>query len=512
MKKTVLRVISLVLCLTLIMGGSAFASADGESAATDTTPTRISIVFNGEATSARGFTWYTKANTASVIEIKTLELCDDSSDSDTAYDVEYAEVTEWEGNFMHKATVSGLEAGQTYFYRVGDGTTFSEWGSFVTDNGDDNVEFIAIADIQSGNLNNFLQGARVTREAFNALPGAEFMVNLGDFTDDSTNEEWDYYDTAMGKINANTTLAPVSGNHDGLGVPHWFNNMFNLDTSESVQVKDGVNYSFDYGNVHFAVLNTNDLLSISIPQLKWLENDLNSTDKDWKIVLMHKSPYSLGKDAKWPDALYLQSSLRKVIDKCDVDLVMSGHDHQYIRTKPLKKNKVDTENGTTYVLSGTAGAKRYEIRTFLAGHFMKTEWFDAITIQRSGGNYWDGEDWDQQNPDYEGGIFNTISVDGGTLTLKSYVVSDYTRDENGNIVDLNEEAKVTLHDTYTVTKETGKNEITFTGDNTTSEAEYNLMMVPSFLKLAVYAFTEWLPKFLGMVPDLLESVIVYDVF
>ncbi len=506
MKKTFLRVISLVLCLTLLMGGSAFASAEGEATSTDATPIRISAVFNGDAGSSKGLTWYTKANVKSVVEIK------DAAGADVQATIDYADVFEWEGNFVHKATVSGLTAGQTYSYRVGDGETFSEWGSFVTDNGDSKVDFIAVADVQSGNLNNFLQGARVTRTAFETLPEAEFMVNLGDFTDDSTNEEWDYYDTAMGKINANTTLAPIAGNHDGLGVEHWFNNMFNLDTSESVQVKDGVNYSFDYGNVHIAVLNTNDILSISIPQLKWLENDLNGTDKDWKIVLMHKSPYSLGKDAKWPDALYLQSSLRKVIDRCDVDLVMSGHDHQYLRTKPLTKNKVDAENGTTYVLAGTAGAKRYEIRPFLPGHFMKTEWFDAITIQRSGGNYWDGEDWDQQNPDYEGGIFSTISVDGGTLTLKSYVVSDYTRDEEDNIIDLNEVPKVTLHDTYTVTKETGKNEITFTGDNTTTEAEYNLMVVPSFLGLAVYAFTEWLPKFLGMVPALLESVIVYDIF
>ena len=506
MKKTFLRIISLVLCLTLLMGGSAFASAEGETAATDTTPTRISVAVNGDTASSKGITWYTKANTKSVVEIKNV------LGLDVEADIEYAEVTEWEGNFIHKATVSGLEAGNVYFFKVGDGTTFSETGSFVTDNGDDKVNFIAVADIQASSLKNFQSGARVVGTAFATMPTAEFMINLGDFTNDSTNEEWDFYDEAMAKINANTTIAPVSGNHDGLGVPHWFNNMFNLDTTESVQVKDGVNYSFDYGNVHIAVLNTNDILSISIPQLKWLENDLKSTDADWKIVCMHKSPYTLGKDGKWPDALYLQSALTKVIDKCDVDLVMSGHDHQYLRTKPLTHNKVDAENGTTYVLSGTAGTKRYEIRPFLAGHFMDTDWFETITIQRSGGNYWDGEDWDQQNPDYEGGIFNTISVDGGTLTFNSYVVSDYTEDENGNIVDVNEVPTVTPHDSFTITKETGKNEITFTGDNTTSELEYKLGIVPSFLKLAVYCFTNWLPKFLGMVPDLLESVIVYDVF
>ena len=37
---------------------------------------------------------------------------------------------------------------------------------------------------------------------------------------------------------------------------------------------------------------------------------------------MHKSPYTLGKDGKWPDALYLQRALTKVADDCGVDLVL----------------------------------------------------------------------------------------------------------------------------------------------------------------------------------------------
>ena len=506
MKKNFLRVLSAFLCLSILATCFLFpASAEGTVAA-GTTPTRISVVFNGDASTQRGITWYTAENTTSVVEIAGID-----GTLDTNCTITYDDVFEWEGKYVHKALVSDLTPGTVYLYRVGNGTDFSEVGRFVTDDKNDSFDFIAIADVQAGNQDNFNRSARVLDYAFKTLPTAEFMVNLGDFTDDSTNEEWDYYDNALSDINRSTTLAPIAGNHDGLGVENWFNNMFNLDVSESVQTSDGVNYSYDYGNVHFAVLNTNDLLSISIPQLKWLENDMNSTDKDWKVVLMHKSPYSLGKDAKWPDALYLQKSLTRVLDKCNVDLVLSGHDHQYLRTKPLTGNKVN-EDGTVYVLAGTAGAKRYEIRTFLANNFLKTDFIDALTIQRSGGNYWDGEDWDQQNEDYMGGIFNAISVNGNSLTLNSYVVSDYTTDEEGNILDVNEVPKVTLHDSFTLTKELGENEITFTGDNTTSESEYNLSIVPSFLGLAAYAIIEWLPKFLIMVPALLESVIVYDVF
>jgi hypothetical protein len=266
--------------------------------------------------------------------------------------------------------------------------------------------------------------------------------------------------------------------------------MFALDTSESVQIKDGVNYSYDYGNAHFAVLNTNDLLSISQAQLKWLENDMNSTDKDWKIVFFHKAPYSLGKDAKWPDALYLQKSLTDVLDATNVDFAFYGHDHQYIRTKPLTDNKLD-ENGTTYVLSGTAGGKRYEVRPFLKNHFLDEDFIDRIVIQREGVGF--------EKEEYIGGCFEAVEINGDTLTLKTYIVNDAT-------------GETILVDEYSVTKKLGENKATFTGDNTTSEFEYILGVVPSFLGLAAYALGEWLPEFLSLVPELLYSVIKYDVF
>ena len=462
-----------------------------------TEPFRITVAVNGDPTSRRGFTWFTKTTTSTVIEIYKDGL------QVTGLDITYYNEV-FEGNQLHKATVAGLEAGTTYTYKVGDGITFSNEGTFVTDNADSSVNFIAIADVQAGNLENFMAGADVLGAAFATMPNAEFMVNLGDITDDSTNEEWDQYDYAFGKYNLNSTIVPVAGNHDGLGVWNWFNNSFNLDTSESVQTLNGVNYSFDYGNAHIAVLNTNDLLSVSLSQLQWLKNDMNSTDKDWKIVFMHKSPYSLGKDAKWPDALYLQSSLTKVLAMCDVDLVMSGHDHQYLRTKPLTNNKID-EDGTTFILAGTAGKKRYEVRPFLANHFLGTDKIAALTIQKDGyGNYWNGENWDNTKQTNIGGVFNTISIEGGKLTYNAYVLAD-EKDADGNDV-------ITNIDSFTLEKETGKNKATFSGDNTTSQAEFYLGAVPSFMCLAIYTFGEWLPKFLIMVPELLISVIVDDVF
>lgn len=523
MNKTFMRIVSVVLCFTLVFCAGTFSSsAEGEAAPSGTdanTPFRISVSMNGDASSQRGFCWYTGEECESAVEICENGIPINAVQRDAVCE-------EWEGNFMHKVTVAGLSAGKTYTFRVGDGANWSEVGSFTTDDGDSSFSFITIADVQAGNPENFRKGARTLSAAYQTAPDAGFFAALGDFTNDSDNEQWDYYDDAFSQLNLNKTIVPVAGNHDGLGVKYWFNNMFNLDTSESVEVKDGVNYSFDYGNAHIAVVNTNDMFCMTLSQLRWLKNDMNSTDKDWKIIFMHKSPYTLGKDGKWPDALSLQRSLTAVCDMCDVDLVMSGHDHMYLRTKPLKGNRLNDE-GTTYVLSGTAGSKRYEIRKFLAGHFLNKKFIAALNVQRDDyNNYWDGESWDNLKHTNVGGCYNTVTISGGTLTLNSYILSDSITEETYDgsagdgafFVDVVNEAGeqekrlVTNTDTYTVTKETGKNKATFSGDNTTSEAAYALGLVPSFFCLAVYTFGEWLPKFLSLVPELLYSVIVEDTF
>ena len=501
--KTSKRILSVILCFAMLFTVCSVAvSADDAAEPTTGDIFRISCSVNGDTATQRGFCWYTKEYCETKISV--FEGDTDVTESLTLTDV-VAE--EWEGNFMHKVLVKGLKAGTSYTYRLyGPNGTFTD-GTFTTDNGDDKVEFIGIADVQAGNLDNFLKGARTANAAINTMPNADFVVTLGDYTNDSTNEEWDYNAIAFDGINSGVTQVPVAGNHDGLGVWNWFNNMFCVDTSESVQTLNGMNYSFDYGNVHFAVVNTNDFVSVSVPQLIWLKKDLMSTDADWKVVFMHKSPYSLGKDTKWPDALYLQEALVSVLDSCNVDLVMSGHDHQYLRTKPLKNNRVN-DDGTTYVLAGTAGSKRYEIREFILGHFMKEDMIAAMTVQKDGyGNYWDGESFDNTKETNIGGCFNTISVEGGKLTYTAYIIKDKT-DPN----DETEEDVITVIDEFTIEKETGENEIEYTGDKTTSTAGYILGLIPSALGLGSYAILNWLPRFLIMLPKLIYVYITQDVF
>ncbi len=496
------RALSVFLCLAMIFTFCSVAvSADEETPETGDI-FRVSCCVNGDTKTQRGFCWYTKESCETKISVFEGET--DVTDTLTLADVVSEE---WEGYFMHKVLVKGLKADTAYTYRLyGPENAYAD-GTFKTDNDDDKVEFIGIADVQAGNLGNFLKGARTAQAAIDTMPNADFMVTLGDYTDDSTNEEWDYNSIAFNEINRSITQVPVAGNHDGLGVWNWFNNMFCVDTSESVQTLNGMNYSFDYGNVHFAVVNTNDFMAVSVPQLIWLKKDLMSTDADWKVVFMHKSPYSLGKDIKWPDASYLQEALVSVLDDCNVDLVMSGHDHQYLRTNPLKNNKVN-DDGTVYVLAGTAGNKRYEIREFILGHFLKENMIGAMTVQKDGyGNYWDGTSFDNTKETNIGGCFNTISVDGGKLTYTAYIIKDKTNPD-----DATEEDVITVIDEFTIEKETGENEIEYTGDKTTTPFGYIMGLIPSALGLGSYAILNWLPRFFIMLPKLVYVYITQDVF
>ena len=70
---------------------------------------------------------------------------------------------------------------------------------------------------------------------------------------------------------------------------------------------------------------------------------------------MHKSLYG---DVKQDSAIKkIAPVFIKVFDQYKVDLVISGHDHEYSRTKPLKNNEVN-DNGTIYLDLGSSGDKR----------------------------------------------------------------------------------------------------------------------------------------------------------
>jgi hypothetical protein len=76
-------------------------------------------------------------------------------------------------------------------------------------------------------------------------------------------------------------------------------------------------------------------------QLEWLDDALASSTNQWKVVALHHPPYSSGVHGSTPGA---QERLVPLLSRHHVDLVLSGHDHDYERVEP--------QDGVTYVVSG----------------------------------------------------------------------------------------------------------------------------------------------------------------
>lgn len=93
-------------------------------------------------------------------------------------------------------------------------------------------------------------------------------------------------------------------------------------------------YSFDQGPVHFVCLDGNPYSHFLDPALSdWLTRDLASTRQPWKVVFSHKPAFQTAltdynsQQVRW---------LAPILQTMGVDLMLSGHTHNYQRTRPLR--------------------------------------------------------------------------------------------------------------------------------------------------------------------------------
>ncbi len=132
------------------------------------------------------------------------------------------------------------------------------------------------------------------------------------------------------------------------------------------------NFSFDYGNAHWTVLDANKYANWNDPALReWLVRDLRSARKQtWRFVGFHQPGFNSSK------AHFSEQHMRDlapVLEAEGADVVFTGHVHNYQRSYPLtydpasKKWTLDRAfgagpgrpKGVIYLVTGAGGAKLY---------------------------------------------------------------------------------------------------------------------------------------------------------
>ena len=137
---------------------------------------------------------------------------------------------------------------------------------------------------------------------------------------------------------------PTLGNHDGASAdsatetgPYY--DIFSLPRNgEAGGVASGTEayYSFDYGNIHFVVLDSQDSSrAVGSPMLSWLESDLQASSADWNIAFWHHPPYSKGSHNSDTETALVQmrQNVVPILENYGIDLVLTGHSHSYERSK-----------------------------------------------------------------------------------------------------------------------------------------------------------------------------------
>lgn len=272
--------------------------------------------------------------------------------------------------YIHTAAISDLKPGTAYEYRVGAGDKRSSWQSFHTAQGHD-FKALIFPDSQSSDYSVW---AATAQPAWQRNQDAQFFINMGDLVDNGQDHyQWNAWFDVVGDMIARIPVVPLLGNHETydkdwkVRMPEAYLHLFALPRIDREKYQNQF-YSFDYGDVHFVVLNTQSQEladfepSLDEDEVAWFKEDMAKTTKKWKIVLMHKDPLQYGfanRPEPREEGFSPEGRLwMPLFDQYGVDAVLSAHLHTY-RDRGHIRNFQRDESGPLYLITGVAGNVQY---------------------------------------------------------------------------------------------------------------------------------------------------------
>jgi hypothetical protein len=316
----------------------------------------------------------------------------------------YSSKNDADSRMIHKVSLKNLKPGTEYVYRVGNGSDIiSTQGTFKTaEKKPGPFTFIQITDTQGSNAKDYRLWTSTLDDALKKFPDVRFLLHTGDMVDSGQKiNQWDLFTGAVKPELMNLPIEPAVGNHEAVNGNGTnaneknFTDRFNLPDATDSGAPAGTVYSFDYGDAHIAVLNTECNSDNLKKEGDWLKTDMEKSDKAWKIVALHRGLYGATYDSAT-----VRNVLAPVFDKIGIDLVLQGHDHNYVRTYPMS-NKTKAAKGIVYITADSGGVKFYP---------KKSRSWQAVDLQ----------------PYIQ--MFVAVTVDKNSLDIQAYDVNNTLRD------------------------------------------------------------------------------------
>ncbi len=261
---------------------------------------------------------------------------------------------------QHEVKLEGLQPATEYRYTVqACGSPLEPEHTFRTAPapGTTDVHFAAIGDFGKGT-------AEQTATANQILAhDPEVIVTVGDniYSDGTDAEFTSNFLRPMGALFAEVPLYPAFGNHD-YAADDLATSLKNFVVPTNNPIGTERYYSVDWGNVHFVMLDSICLIGDADSsecdvkqQLAWLDSDLKATNAHWKVIMLHNVLFSSAKYGARPEEVGpMREMLLPIFEANGVDLVLSGDDHVYERSKPMSGTAAAPAGtrGITYVVTG----------------------------------------------------------------------------------------------------------------------------------------------------------------
>lgn len=276
----------------------------------------------------------------------------------------------WVGT-LHNAVISGLEAGQTVSYRVGDDA--GGWSDVLTyttlpANAGTSARPLKVA--QLGDTGFGTAGdatiAAIVAGASKSPPDFDLILFVGDIGyADGYMPHWDVFLNKISSLSVPIMTTP--GNHEV-----WFDFGAYRNRFFMPQAAPGkLYYSFDFGPLHIAMLNTEspiDTPEMDNDQAKWLAADLASADANranvpFVITAGHRPLYCSNPGNKiqcTTFAALLRATAEDLLHANHVDIHIQCHEHDMERSWPTYKGTPTAMNYSSpsapvYVVNGAGG-------------------------------------------------------------------------------------------------------------------------------------------------------------
>ncbi len=332
------------------------------------TPTNVHVTWPAAPTSTIAMLWQTDpATRATVVQYGTAP---DRLDR-TATGHAMTARSLFGDSSGHEVHVCGLAPDTTYYYRVGAEGHWSAVQSFKTApapggsgydvnfavSGDSRDDFRVLRAVQA----RMLSSAGARQPDFEVFTGD--AVPLG-----PVQSSWDGWFEGVAPTTARMPFVMAHGNHEALSVNYLM--QFALPQAGSIE-QDELYYSFDYGPVHFVVINDTPYRAdyeggLQGTQRAWLRADLTAhrarrREVPWLVAVHHKAPFSSSNHVDDFDTVIVRRTLPPLYEEFGVDVVFNGHDHDFEISKELdgQGREVTGRRGTVYFVSGGAGAGLY---------------------------------------------------------------------------------------------------------------------------------------------------------